>query len=193
MRRSINAFLTALSVLAAPLDALRAQALDSVPRPLVSQPMLAMQAVDKARAHWRAGRLAQALQAVEAGLREEPQDLSLRFMRGSLLYESGRVDESRLQFIELAEQFPELAEIHNNLASLHARAGELELARLSLERALQAQPAYALAWENLAAVLARQSVEAIKRAQQHVGAAEKTRMELKLKSASELSERLLKP
>ncbi|NCX23235.1 MAG: tetratricopeptide repeat protein, partial [Betaproteobacteria bacterium] len=110
-------------MLAAPLDALRAQALDSVPRPLVSQPMLAMQAVDKARAHWRAGRLAQALQAIEAGLREEPQDLSLRFMRGSLLYESGRVDESRLQFIELAEQFPELAEIHNNLASLHARAG----------------------------------------------------------------------
>ncbi|NCW81867.1 MAG: hypothetical protein EBV68_08340 [Betaproteobacteria bacterium] len=119
--------------------------------------------------------------------------MSLRFMRGSLLYETNRLDESTQQFNDLAEQFPELAEVHNNLASLHARAGKFDLARLSLERALQAQPAYALAWENLAAVLARQSVQALERAEEIAKTNERKRIEIKIKAARDLSDRLLKP
>lgn len=193
MLRSINAFLLALFLVGASLQAARAQTLEAVPQPLVSQPKLAMQAVEQARTHWKAGRLTQALATVEAALQLEPKDLSLRFMRGSLLYETNRLDESTQQFNDLAEQFPELAEVHNNLASLHARAGKFDLARLSLERALQAQPAYALAWENLAAVLARQSVQALERAEEIAKTNERKRIEIKIKAARDLSDRLLKP
>jgi Flp pilus assembly protein TadD len=193
MLRSINAFVLALFSVGACLHPTRAQTLEAVPKPLVSQPKLAMQAAEQARTHWKAGRLSQALATVEAALRVEPKDLSLRFMRGSLLYETDRLDESTQQFNELAEQFPELAEIHNNLASLYARAGQLDLARLSLERALQAQPAYALAWENLAAVLARQSVQALQRAEEIAKTSERKRIEIKIKAARDLSDRLVKP
>ena len=170
-----------------------AQSLQQVPRPLVSQPKLAVQRAQEARAHWRDGRLDQALRTVDSALGEEPFDLTLRFMRGSLLFESERYEEARVQFESLAEQFPELAEIHNNLASLYARAGQLDLARLSLERALQAQPAYALAWENLAAVLARQSVQALQRAEEIAKTSERKRIEIKIKAARDLSDRLVKP
>ena len=193
MLRSINAFLVALVLLGVPLTPSQAQTLEAVPLPLVSQPKLAMRAVEQARTHWKAGLLALALAAIEAGLLEEPKDLSLRFMRGSLLYETDRLVESTEQFTDLAEQFPELAEVHNNLASLHARAGKLDLARLSLERALQAQPAYALAWENLAAVLARQSMQALQRAEEITQTTDRKRLELKIKAARDLSDRLLKP
>jgi tetratricopeptide (TPR) repeat protein len=189
MTRSIKAFATVLFLAYASHQSAQSQALDAIPRPLVSQPKLAMQAVDVARGHWKA----QALKAIEAALLDEPQDLSLRFMRGSLLYESSRFEESIKQFSELAEQFPELAEIHNNLAGLYAREGKLDLARLSLERALQAQPAYALAWENLASVLARQSVQALQRAGDHSKDAERRRIDSKIKIARELTERILKP
>lgn len=193
MLRSINAFLVALVLLGVALTPSQAQTLEAVPLPLVSQPKLAMRAVEQARTHWKAGRLALALATIEAGLLEEPKDLSLRFMRGSLLYETDRLVESTEQFTDLAEQFPELAEVHNNLASLHARAGKLDLARLSLERALQAQPAYALAWENLAAVLARQSMQALQRAEEITQTTDRKRIELKIKAARDLSDRLLKP
>jgi tetratricopeptide (TPR) repeat protein len=193
MTRSIKAFATVLFLAYASHQSAQSQALDAIPRPLVSQPKLAMQAVDVARGHWKAGRIAQALKAIEAALLDEPQDLSLRFMRGSLLYESSRFEESIKQFSELAEQFPELAEIHNNLAGLYAREGKLDLARLSLERALQAQPAYALAWENLASVLARLSVQALQRAGDHSKDAERRRIDSKIKIARELTERILKP
>lgn len=193
MLRSINAFLVALVLLGVSLTPSQAQTLEAVPLPLVSQPKLAMRAVEQARTHWKAGRLALALSTIEAGLLEEPKDLSLRFMRGSLLYETDRLVESTEQFTDLAEQFPELAEVHNNLASLHARAGKLDLARLSLERALQAQPAYALAWENLAAVLARQSMQALQRAEEITQTTDRKRIELKIKAARDLSDRLLKP
>jgi hypothetical protein len=62
-----------------------------------------------------------------------------------------------------------------------------------LERALQAQPAYALAWENLASVLARQSVQALQRAGDHSKDAERRRIDSKIKIARELTERILKP
>lgn len=174
-------------------DACRAQGLDRVPRPLVSQPKLAMQRAKEIREHWREGRLEQALRAAQAALLEEPNDLSLRFMRGSLLFESARYAEAQAQFEALAEQFPELAEIQNNLASLYAREGRLEEARLALERALQAQPRYALAWENLATVLARQASEALARSLEFSEGPQKGRIQGKLERARELSTQLTLP
>ncbi|MEY3185204.1 MAG: hypothetical protein RLZZ613_1892, partial [Pseudomonadota bacterium] len=55
------------------------------------------------------------------------------------------------------------------------------------------QPAYALAWENLASVLARQSVQALQRAGDHSKDAERRRIDSKIKIARELTERILKP
>ena len=193
MSRSINPFLGALTLLALSLASAQAQSLDALPKPAVSQPKFALQAAEQARTHWRAGRKTQALATINDALRIEPQDLTLRFMRGSLLFETEQFEASAVQFTELAEQFPELAEVHNNLASLHAQAGKLDLARTSLERAIQAQPAYALAWENLASVLARQSLQSLERAKEHANPTDRGRIEIKLQTAKSLSDRILKP
>jgi len=193
MLRSISPFKTVLFALACGLQIAQAQLLEAVPKPAVSQPKFALQAAEQARLHWRAGRKVQALTAINEALLTEPQDLTLRFMKGSLLFETEQFEASMQQFAELAEQFPELAEVHNNLASLHAQAGKLELARLSLERAIQAQPSYALAWENLASVLSRQSIQALERAKEHGSPVERKRIEIKIKSAQALGELVLKP
>jgi Flp pilus assembly protein TadD len=120
-------------------------------------------------------------------------DLTLRFMRGSLLFETGQYDAARTQFESLAEQFPELAEVQNNLASLHALDGRLEDARLALERAIQAQPRYALAWENLASVLARQASEALARSIELSEPSQRVRLQGKLDLSRELSTKLARP
>jgi len=159
----------------------------------VSQPKLAMQRAQEARVQWRNGQPEQALRTVDAALGHEPMDLTLRFMRGSLLFETGQYDAARAQFESLAEQFPELAEVQNNLASLHARDGRLEDARLALERAIQAQPLYALAWENLASVLARLASEALARSVELSEASQRGRLQSKLELSRELSTRLARP
>jgi len=187
------ALLGSVFLLFQPMAECLAQSLQQVPRPLVSQPKLAVQRAQEARAHWRDGRLDQALRTVDSALGEEPFDLTLRFMRGSLLFESERYEEARVQFESLAEQFPELAEIQNNLASLHAREGRLDEARLALERALQAQPRYALAWENLATVLARQASEALSRSMEFSDGGQRGRLQAKLDLARELARTLARP
>lgn len=176
-----------------PARVCEAQTLQQIPRPLVSQPKLAMQRAQEARVQWRNGQLEQALRTVNAALGQEPLDLTLRFMRGSLLFETEQYDAARTQFESLAEQFPELAEVQNNLASLHARDGRLEDARLALERAIQAQPRYALAWENLASVLARQASEALARSIELSEPAQRGRLQGKLELSRELSTKLARP
>jgi Flp pilus assembly protein TadD len=152
-----------------------------------------MQRAQEARLQWRNGQPEQALRTVDAALDHEPLDLTLRFMRGSLLFETGQYNAARTQFESLAEQFPELAEVQNNLASLHALDGRLEDARLALERAIQAQPRYALAWENLASVLARQASEALARSIELSEPSQRVRLQGKLDLSRELSTKLARP
>jgi Flp pilus assembly protein TadD len=96
-----------------------------------------------------AGDFSAALQRTETALLAQPRDAALRFTKGVLLADLGRVDDAMAMFGQLVEDHPELAEPYNNLAALHAGRGEIDAARLSLEQAIRARPDYSVAHENL--------------------------------------------
>lgn len=127
-------------LLALPLAAALAQTA-TVPRPPT--------AVEAVEQQLRAGDLASALARAEEALAREPRNLTLRFLRALILSDQGKAAEAIAAFEALTQEFPELPEPYNNLAVLHAAQGRLEQARVLLVQALQAQPNYLTAQENL--------------------------------------------
>jgi len=97
----------------------------------------------------KAGRNNEALARAEARLKDNPRDAQVRFMRGVILTELGKPVEAGLVFESLIQEFPELPEPYNNLAVLQAAQGRYESAYRLLQQALQAQPNYVTAYENL--------------------------------------------
>lgn len=91
----------------------------------------------------------EALAVTEKGLERVPRDLQMRFLKGLILTDQNKPDAAIPVFEALTQDYPELGEPYNNLAVLLAGKGELDRARALLERAVQAQPNYALAYENL--------------------------------------------
>jgi tetratricopeptide (TPR) repeat protein len=117
-------------------------------------------ALNRAREFRAKGELNEALRLVDKALETTPRDLQLRFMKALIFTDQsaadpGKVDQAIAVFESLTQDFPELGEPHNNLAVLLAGKGELEKARFSLERAILAQPNYALAYENLGDIYLR--------------------------------------
>jgi Flp pilus assembly protein TadD len=97
----------------------------------------------------RKGETTQAIEQLDAHLRTAPDDPQARFLKGVALADSGRRDEAIAVFLKLTEDHPELPESYNNLAVLYAQQGLYERARQALEMAIQANPSYAIAYENL--------------------------------------------
>ena len=96
-----------------------------------------------------AGDRAGAMREFEAALRLSP-DLPLALKeKGYALAESGRADEAIAILERLAAGPNATAEIASNLAVLYSRAGRQDLAEASLRRALELDPANAVARQNL--------------------------------------------
>lgn len=114
----------------------------------------------------RGGRPAQALARAEQALQARPRDPQLRFLRAVSLSDAGRADDAIEAFTALTQDHPELPEPHNNLAVLHAARNDLDRARESLERAVRANPDYAVAHDNLGDIQARLAARSWARAQQ---------------------------
>ncbi len=117
-------------------------------------------ALNRAREFRAKGELSEALRLVDKALESTPRDLQLRFMKGLIFSDQAQTDASKTDlaiavFEGLTQDFPEVGEPHNNLAVLLAGKGELEKARYALERAILAQPNYALAYENLGDIYLR--------------------------------------
>ena len=109
---------------------------------------------------FRTGQTEQAFARLDRLLAAQPKDPKLRFLRGVMQSDAQRTDEAVSTFRQLNEDHPDLPEPYNNLAVIHASRGDYAQARLALEAALTANPAYALAHQNMAEVLlqlARQS------------------------------------
>ena len=98
---------------------------------------------------------AAALQAADTYLAGNPRDPQMRLLRSRVLVAQGKTDEARNQLLTITQEFPEIAEPYNNLAVLYAEAGEMELARVSLENAVRINPSYAVALQNLGDVYRR--------------------------------------
>lgn len=110
------------------------------------------------------GKVQEALDVVESNLKTKPRDPQWRFLQGLLLAQSDRRSEALSVFTSLTEEFPNLPEPYNNLAALQAANGQTDQARVSLEAAVLADSNYAVAYENLADVHLRLSLEAYQRA-----------------------------
>ena len=114
----------------------------------------------------RAGQLGAAAERVEAILAKNPKDAQARFLKGVILSEQGKQTDAIGIFQSLTEDYPELPEPYNNLASLFAATGQYEKAKTALEMAIQVNPSYGTAYENLGDVYAKLASQAYDKALQ---------------------------
>ena len=113
---------------------------------------------------FRRGETTLAWQRLDQALALPPGDIGLRFLKGVMLSETGRVAEAAALFERLTQEFPDLPEPYNNLAVLQAAVGNLDGARAQLEAALRLDPTYRTAHENLGDVFVRLALRAFEAA-----------------------------
>jgi len=114
----------------------------------------------------RAGKLAEAQALADRHLAAKPRDPQMRFIKGGIQRDSGRLEDALATFTQLTEDFPELPEPYNNLAVIHASLGQNDKARAALEMAIRANPSYATAHENLGDIYAKLACQAYNKALQ---------------------------
>jgi tetratricopeptide (TPR) repeat protein len=124
--------------------------------------------------------LPQALDRADKALAKSPKEPSIRFLRGIILTEMGRTDEGIKAFTQLSADNPQLPEPYNNLAVLYAQQNQLDKARAALLMAIQTNPAYATAHENLGDLYARLASQAYDKALQLEGANPAVQTKLKM-------------
>jgi len=109
-------------------------------------------------------RLETALHTLDQRVASNPADVQAKFKRATVLARLNRDDEAIVAFTALTQQYPELPEPYNNLAALYAKRGDLAQARVTLETAVAANPAYAQGHQNLGTVYLRLALQAYQRA-----------------------------
>ena len=95
---------------------------------------------------------------------EDDNDLQARFLKGSLLLESGDRDGARDTFAEIARLFPRLPESFNNLAAIYAEEGEYEKSRQALLSAAANAPDYAAVRSNLGDLYVKMALDSYHKA-----------------------------
>lgn len=98
-----------------------------------------------------------ALVKADAHLESHADDPQMRFLKGLVLSAMDRREEAIALFTKLSADYPALPEPYNNIAVLYAADGQYDKARIALENAVQANPHYARAHENLADIYAQLS------------------------------------
>lgn len=86
---------------------------------------------------YRAGESGEALEAIDEALEAEPEDVQLRYLRGLILADLGRLEEAEAMLEELAAEQPENLELRLVLAQLRERGGDAEAAVSGLEAAIR--------------------------------------------------------
>jgi hypothetical protein len=107
---------------------------------------------------------AEALKQLDAYLESHGDDVEARLFKGVILTRQGNIDEAIAAFDELAKERPELPEPLNNLAVLYAAQGRYDDSRKVLLRAIELEPRYDTAHENLGDVYAKLANIAYERA-----------------------------
>lgn len=107
---------------------------------------------------------AEALKQLDAYLENHPGDVEARLFRGVILTRQGNIDEAIATFDQLSKDRPELPEPLNNLAVLYAAQGRYDDSRKVLQRAIELEPRYDTAHENLGDVYAKLANIAYERA-----------------------------
>jgi tetratricopeptide (TPR) repeat protein len=96
-----------------------------------------------------AGRFNEAVAKADAFLMSKPGDSQMRFLKGVVQRNAGKLPEAIAIFTKLTEDFPTLSEPYNNLAVIYAGQNQLDKAKTALEMAIRVNPGFATAHENL--------------------------------------------
>ena len=128
----------------------------SLPTPAATLPEIRALAADQ---HY-----AEALKQLDGFLAENPDNVEARLFKGVILTRQGNIDEAIQAFDDLSKDRPELPEPLNNLAVLYAAQGRYEDSRKVLLRAIELEPRYDTAYENLGDVYAKLANIAYERA-----------------------------
>jgi tetratricopeptide (TPR) repeat protein len=108
----------------------------------------------------KADKLDQAMQATEAALRDDAENVELRFLKGLIHTRRDELDAAADEFLALTQDHPSLPEPYNNLAVVYAAQGEYDKARQTLLRAINTHPSYATAYENIGDIYTKMASEA---------------------------------
>ncbi len=103
--------------------------------------------------------LPQALERADKFIAANPKDAQVRFLKGIIQTEQGQPGEAIKTFSTLAADYPQLPEPYNNLAVLYAQQNQLDKARAALIMAIQTNPTYAIAHENLGDLYAKMAAQ----------------------------------
>ncbi|KPA16434.1 conserved hypothetical protein, secreted [Candidatus Magnetomorum sp. HK-1] len=129
---------------------------------MVPNIILADSSLDHIRNLLEKRQLKEALKQVDTFLGTNQKQPEALFLRGLILFESGRIDESIDVFKLLTQEYPLKPELYNNLAVSYAVKGDYYHARDALKKAIEIYPGYTKAHENLGDIymnIARQSYE----------------------------------
>lgn len=126
--------------------------------------VLAASPVEESQALLKQGDPDGALKRIDRFLAGSPQDAEGRFTRALILVKLNRGADAIKAFTDLTRDYPQLPEPYNNLAVLYAQAGDYGKARDALEAALNTNPSYATAHENLGDIYAALAGAAYNRA-----------------------------
>lgn len=110
------------------------------------------------------GHPAQALELADIGIKRNPRNAQLQFLRTVSLESLGRTEDAAKGLKSLIAAYPEIPEPYNNLAVIEAGFGNLEEAQGLLKKALVINPKFSLAQKNLGDVylaLALECYEAV--------------------------------
>ena len=108
----------------------------------------------------RDGKLPQALAVANRHLARHPLDPQMRFLKGVIQHQAGKLAEAAVTYDRLVQSYPELAEAHHNLAVVYLAQGHPDKALVSFEAAKRASRSHAVTYEKLAVIyeeLARQT------------------------------------
>ncbi|QZA82195.1 tetratricopeptide repeat protein [Deefgea piscis] len=128
----------------------------------------------------RARQFAQAVERADKFLAKTPKDAQVRFLRAIALTEMGRNEDAIKAFNKLSEDYPHLPEPYNNLAVLYANTKQFDKARTALQMAIQTNPSYAIAHENMGDLYARLASQAYDKALQIENSNSQLQTKLKL-------------
>lgn len=115
--------------------------------------------LDNATRLLRAGKHAEAMKVLDAGLKIDANAPQLRFTKGLVLMEQKRTQEAIAIFLKLSEDYPDLPEPYNNLAVLYSQDNQFEKARTALNMAIKTNASYATALANLGDIHARMAAQ----------------------------------
>ncbi len=136
--------------------------------------------IDKVQGLIEAGELDEALRAAQAYIQNHPQDPQMRFLEGLIFTTQAQWQEAIKVFRALSLDFPELPAPLNNLAVAYAEIGKYDLALETLKEALQINPEYASAHENLGDIHVTLAALSYRQAMLHKGKQQTANAKLKV-------------